>query len=78
VEALACGAHVLTRAPAVRETLGGFGCYFDREGDLPGKILECLKSPPVGSKEERSRHARSFTFRRMAEATLRAYETAAR
>ncbi len=77
LEALACGAHVLARAPAVRETLGNYGCYFEDERDLPARVLECLSHPPSGSREERSRHARQYTFRAVAEATLRAYEAAA-
>jgi len=78
LEALACGAHVLARAPAVRETLGPYGCYFGNEDELPGRILETLARPPPGSREERSRHARQYTFRATAEATLRSYEAAAK
>lgn len=74
LEALACGAHVLARAPAVRETLGPYGCYADN--GLAEAILTCLTNGPKGSREERSAHARSFTFRRMAERTLAAYEAA--
>lgn len=74
LEALACGAHVLARAPAVRETLGPHGCYFDDTRALGSKILECLAIPPRATREDRSRHAKAFTFRMMAEATVRAYE----
>lgn len=77
VEALACGAHVLARAPAVRETLGPFGCYFDDPTRLGARILECLSEGPKGTREERSEHAKQFTFRAMAERTLAAYEAAA-
>jgi glycosyltransferase involved in cell wall biosynthesis len=78
IEALACGAHVLSRAPAVRETLGPYGCYFDDPVSLPSRILECLSEGPHGTVGERAAHARQFTFRRMAERTLEAYEKAAR
>jgi len=76
LEALACGAHVLARAPAVRETLGPFGCYYDNPADLPDAILKCLAEGPRGTPEERSAHARTFSFRRMAERTLATYEAA--
>ncbi len=76
LEALACGAHVLARAPAVRETLGPHGCYFDDEASLARRITECLSHAPPSSPAERSRHARRYTFRAMAEATLRTYEAA--
>lgn len=76
LEALACGAHVLARASAVRETLGPHGCYFGDEGGYPEAILSCLKHPPPGTREERACHARSFTFRSMAERTLASYEAA--
>ena len=77
LEALACGAHVVARAPAVRETLGPYGCYFDEPTRLGSRILECLDEGPKGTAEERSRHAKQFTFRAMAERTLAAYEAAA-
>jgi glycosyltransferase involved in cell wall biosynthesis len=77
LEALACGAHVLARAPAVRETLGSYGCYFDDPATLGSRILECLMEGPKGTPEDRSQHARQFTFRAMAERTLAAYEAAA-
>lgn len=77
LEALACGAHVLARAPAVRETLGPYGCYFDDPAELGSRILECLAEGPKGTREERSQHAKQFTFRAMAERTLAAYEAAA-
>lgn len=77
LEALACGAHVLARAAAVRETLGPHGCYFEDDRELPAKILECLAHSPSASREERSRHARQYTFRAMAEATARTYSAAA-
>ena len=77
LEALACGAHVLARAPAVRETLGPYGCYFEDPAALGARILDCLTKGPIGTREERSRHARLFTFRAMAERTLRTYEAAA-
>ena len=74
LEALASGAHVLARAPAVREILGPYGCYFDDAQSLPGKILECLSNGPPGTLADRSAHARQFTFRRMAEQTIATYE----
>ena len=77
LEALACGAHILARAPAVREILGPYGCYFDDPATLGLKIMECLARPPLASREERARHAHMYTFRATAEATLRAYEAAA-
>lgn len=76
LEALACGAHVLAYAPAVRETLGPFGCYYDDPAALPETILECLAHPPKGTLEERSSHARAYSFRLMAERTLETYEAA--
>lgn len=76
VEAIACGAHVLARAPAVREALGPHGCYFVDERELPERIIECLERGPPGTREDRLRHARRYTFRAMAEATLRSYEAA--
>ena len=78
LEALACGAHVVARAPAVRETLGPYGCYFEDPQILDSRVLECLNEGPKGTREERSAHARRFTFRAMAERTLAAYEAAAR
>ncbi len=78
LEALACGAHVLARAPAVQETLGPYGCFFDDPASLSGRILECLAEGPRGTVGERAARARQFTFRRMAERTLEAYEMAAR
>lgn len=78
LEALACGAHVLARAPAVREVLGPFGCYYTAPGDLPQAILTCLRQGPNGTAEDRAAHARSFSFRRMAEQTLVTYEAALR
>jgi glycosyltransferase involved in cell wall biosynthesis len=76
LEALACGAHVLARAPAVRETLGPFGCYYDDPTRLAEAMLDCLRHPPNGTRDERVARARSFTFRAMAERTLRSYEEA--
>ena len=76
LEALGCGAHVIARAPAVREILGPYGCYFEDERGLPSRILECLENEPRGGREERSNHARKYTFRAMAEATARSYEAA--
>ncbi len=76
LEALACGAHILARAPAVRETLGPYGCYFDDPASLGVRILECLAKGPTGTREERSRHAKQFTFRAMAERTVATYEAA--
>jgi len=76
LEALACGAHVLVRAIAVRETLGTRGCYFEDDRELPARILECLAHPPSASREERSLHARRYTFRAMAEATAQTYSAA--
>src|SRR5438128_1495027 len=61
LEALACGAHVVARAPAVRETLGPSGCYFDEPTPLGSRILECLDEGPKGTAEERSRHAKQVT-----------------
>lgn len=75
LEALACGAHVLARAPAVRETLGPYGCYF--EDDLGAKMWDCLQHPPKGTVRERSEHARRFRFRTMAERTAEVYAQAA-
>src|SRR2546427_164382 len=77
LEALACGAHVLARAPAVRETLGPYGCYFDDPAVLGARILDCLTKGPMGTREERSQYAKRFTFRAMAEGTLRSYKAAA-
>jgi len=76
LEALGCGAHVLARAPAVRELLGPYGCYYDNPAALGESILHCLAVPPKGTREERSAHAQNYTFRRMAERTLAAYEAA--
>jgi len=76
LEALACGAHVLARAPAVRETLGPYGCYYNDDPSYSQTILACLEGAAKGSPEERVRHARTFTFRAMANRTLRAYESA--
>ncbi len=76
LEALACGAHVLARAPAVREILGPYGCYFDDSTSLPDKILECLSDGARGTPRERSTQAHLFTFRQMAEQTLAVYEEA--
>ncbi len=76
LEALGCGAHVLARAPAVRELLGPYACYFDDSNALASKILECLAEAPKFSREERSRHARSYSFNATAAATFRAYEAA--
>jgi glycosyltransferase involved in cell wall biosynthesis len=76
LEALACGAHVLARAPAVREILGPYGCYFDDPASLGDKILGCLSEGPRGTLRDRSNHAQQFTFRRMAQQTLATYEEA--
>jgi glycosyltransferase involved in cell wall biosynthesis len=76
LEALACGAHVLSRAPAVREVLGPFGCYFTDSNRLSDAILDCLRHPPKGTLDERLARARLFTFQKMAEHTARAYELA--
>lgn len=76
LEALACGAHVLARAPAVRETVGPFGCYFD--DDLAGAMWDCLHHPPKGTIRERSEHARWFRFRTMAERTAEVYANVVR
>ncbi|HLB68501.1 MAG TPA: glycosyltransferase [Thermoplasmata archaeon] len=76
LEALACGAHVLAAAPAVQEVLGRYACYFEAPSDLGSRVVECLAKPPPTSREERARHAHSYTFRATAEATLRAYEAA--
>ncbi len=76
LEALGCGAHVLARAPAVREVLGPYGCYYDDPAALGESILQCLAVPPQGTREERSAHAQTYTFRKMAERTLAAYEAA--
>jgi len=78
LEALACGAHVLARAPAVREILGPHGCYFDRPGQLPDAILRCLRDGPNGTLADRVAHARRFSFQDMGAATLASYEAAAR
>ncbi len=77
LEALACGAHVLARAPAVREVLGPYGCYFDDPGQLPDAILRCLRDGPNGTLADRVAHARRFSFREMGAATLASYEAAA-
>lgn len=76
LEALACGAHVLARAPAVREILGPYACYFDNPAGLATEILDCLSSGPKQTREERSRYARAFAFEATAKATLRIYEGA--
>jgi len=76
LEALACGAHVLARAPAVREVLGSFGCYVSDASGLADAMLDCLRHAPKGMRDERVAQARRFTFRAMAERTLRSYELA--
>ncbi len=76
LEALGCGAHVLARAPAVREVLGPMGCYFEDADSLPGAMLDCLSHPPKSTLEDRVARARLFTFRKTAERTLQAYEAA--
>ena len=76
LEALGCGAHVLARAPAVREVLGPMGCYFEDVDSLPGAMLDCLSHGPKGTLDERVARARLFTFRKTAEGTLHAYERA--
>ncbi len=77
LEALACGAHILARAPAVREILGPYGCYFDDPGQLPDAILRCLQDGPKGTLAERVAHARRFSFRQMGGETEASYEAAA-
>ncbi|MGI0149959.1 MAG: glycosyltransferase [Thermoplasmata archaeon] len=76
LEALACGAHVLAKAPAVREVLGPVGCYFTDAEGLTDAMLDCLGHAPKRTRDERVARARQFTFRAMAERTLRAYELA--
>jgi len=43
---------------------------------LGESILHCLAVPPRGTPEERSAHAQTYTFRKMAERTLATYEAA--
>ncbi|HYY49063.1 MAG TPA: glycosyltransferase [Thermoplasmata archaeon] len=76
LEALGCGAHVLARAPAVREVLGPMGCYFTDSDELATAMLDCLRHPPKSTRDQRVARARLFTFRKMAERTVRAYELA--
>ncbi len=78
LEALACGAHVLARAPAVREILGPYGCYFDDPRELPDAILRCLRDGPKGTLADRVARAHRFSFREMGAATLVSYELAAK
>lgn len=76
LEALGCGAHVLARAPAVQEILGSFGCFITDASGLAAAMLDCLRHGPKGTRDQRVAHARRFTFRAMAERTLRSYELA--
>jgi len=76
LEALGCGAHVLARAPAVQEILGSFGCFITDASGLADAMLDCLRHGPKGTRDQRVAHARRFTFRAMAERTLRSYELA--
>lgn len=79
VEALACGVPVVcSDIPALREVTAGHAVLF-RFGDtdsLRAALHEALALPADGAARRRA-HARTFTWRACAEATLDAYQRAA-
>jgi glycosyltransferase involved in cell wall biosynthesis len=80
LEALACGVPVVAAdLPALREVLGEQAIFFGGEDPeaLAGAIAQALLPDPPGRAGSRREWAAKYTWRRTAEAAVRAYSIAA-
>lgn len=78
LEALACGTAVIASdLPVTREVLGDQASYVDaRSAEALLAGIQGALADPVGTSATRQAHARGFTWRACAEATLAAYRRA--